>query len=132
MIGQNAVFKPIIVVNKRLVLFAKFIVKSRKTAPFAINLCEFSVQNNGLRREIQPANPRFLKRKRVNIAEPCLEICLLQRGARSLRKRFERGIGGDFAVSSAENFPSARVHSQNVDIGRRLGGNCLRYPQKTA
>ena len=84
MIGQNAVFKPIIVVNKRFVLFAKFIVKSRKTAPFSTNLCEFSLQNNGLRREIQPANPRFFKRKRVNIAEPRLKIRLFQSRARGL------------------------------------------------
>lgn len=130
--GQNAVFKPKIVINKRFVTLAKFFVKSRKTAPFSINLCEISVQNNGLCREIQPANARFFKRKRVNIAEPRLKIRLFKCSARGLRKRFERGVGGDFAVSRAENFPPARVHSENVDISGRLGGNRFRYPEKTA
>lgn len=33
MIGKNAVFKRIIVINEGFVLFAKLLVKSRKTAP---------------------------------------------------------------------------------------------------
>ena len=47
MIGENAVFKRVIVVNESFVLFAKLLVKSRKTAPFSRKYADFHSKITG-------------------------------------------------------------------------------------
>ena len=54
MIGKNAVFKRVIIVNKGFVLFLKLLVKSRKTAPFFRKYADYFSKITGFAVKSQP------------------------------------------------------------------------------